>query len=654
MVAWKMKSVPATTSRLVFRCAWVKSVSLSLRLSLEEHILAFLIFLPRGNGLTKGALLLLSMPGPEMSTVVLKFVDDPHRVVDVAVEGLCEMNNGVKRIEDTNVVVASSIDLTKVLLLSGGGAGHEPAHAGFVAKGWLSAAVCGSVFASPPTSHVSSGIEYLANLQGPNGPGILVIIKNYAGDILNFEYAVRQARAQGIQVETVLAADDAAFGTEDVKKRRGVAGCCLLYKILGAAAARGLSLTQLKALADRVSRNMRSIGASLSSCSLPGNPASSVVPYGTVEVGLGIHGEKGLLQIPFQGAAPLTHFLIGILMGKEEVAVPGKVTAIRAGAKALLLVNNLGGTTDLEMSTLAHHALRELAGEHLTVVGVHSGRHMTSLDMHGFSLTLLIVEDEDDLQYMLNTNALQKPLMNFHAPQWSCATAPGPLTALQLARREAEAARRAAATPTSSPLYVATLRVFEKLFGTEAYFNGLDAEVGDGDLGSGVHRSAVAVLELLPYLPWEADVRRTFTLMSKAVADTFAGTSGPLYGALLLGGGEGAAQALRGGSAVDAVRAGIAQGSHSVQELGGARQGDRTMVDVLEGMRTCPTVATAATMPELLKACYEAARAAADATMMLPAKFGRSRYMEGKEIGKKDPGAELVVAWVEALAFESS
>lgn len=592
-------------------------------------------------------------------SVVPKFIDDATTVVDVAVDGLCELNNRVKKIENTNVVVASEVDPSKVLLLCGGGSGHEPAHAGFVAKGWLSAAVCGSVFASPPTAHVSAGIEYLAKLQGKNGPGILVIIKNYAGDILNFEYAVRQARAQGIQVETVLSADDAVFGTQDVRKRRGVAGCCVLYKILGAAAQRGLSLTQLKALAERVSGNMRSIGASLSSCSLPGNPPSSVLPEGTVEVGLGIHGEKGLLQLPFGGAAALTKLVVATLLGRGEGAVPGHTrptTPIPAGVKALLLVNNLGATTDLEMSTIAHHALHALADAGVTVVGVHSGRHMTALDMHGFSLTVLVVADEGDLEYMLNTNALQKPFMNFHAPQWSNATVPGPLTALQLAKQEAAAAGRPPASPSSSRLCAATKQLFERLVTMEAHFNALDAEVGDGDLGSGVHRSAVAVLEMLPYLPWEADVQRTFTLISKAVADACAGTSGPLYGALLIGGGSGAARVLKaqqhsgGASAVDAVRAAIQQASHDVQELGGARKGDRTMVDVLEGMCESPEVAAAASMPELLQACHRAARAAADATAMMPAKFGRSRYMEGKEIGKKDPGAELVVTWLEALA----
>ncbi|KAG5484176.1 hypothetical protein CUR178_07330 [Leishmania enriettii] len=394
----------------------------------------------------------------EMTAVVPKCIDEATSVMEVALDAVCEMSSGVKKIERTAVIVASCVDSTKVLLLCGGGSVHEPAHAGLVARGWQRGAVCGSVFGSPPTAHVSAGIDSLANLQGPNGPGILVIITNCTCNILSFEYAVLQARARGIQVETALAADDAFFGTEYAKNCRGFAGCCLLHKILGAAAASVLSLAQLKELFDRVSRNMRSIGASLSSCLLPGSPASSVLPPGTVDVGLGLHGEISLLQIPFEGAAPLTHLLVGIPMGKGEVPVRGKTTAINAGSIALLLVNNLGSTTDLEMSILSYHALRKCATAHATIVGVHSERHMTLLDMHSFSLTLLVVEDEADLKDVLNTDALQGPLMKFHSPQLPGLTVPGPLTALQLARREAEAAGRVVAAPTTSPLCTASSR----------------------------------------------------------------------------------------------------------------------------------------------------------------------------------------------------
>lgn len=580
-----------------------------------------------------------------------KFIDDPNGVVDAAVDGLCMANPTCQRIANTNVVVSSVVDPTKVLLLCGGGSGHEPAHAGFVGQGWLSAAVCGSVFASPPTSHVSAGIEYLAKQQGPDGPGILVIIKNYAGDVLNFEFAVRQAQAHGIRVESVLAADDAVFGVGDLSRRRGLAGTCLLYKILGVAAARGQSLAQLKALAERITRRTRSIGASLSSCSLPGCPPSSVLPAGVVEVGLGIHGEKGLVQEPFRGAAALSAQLIDTLIKPPDTTDP-----LPTSMKCLLLVNNLGATTELEMSILTKHALLRLAAAGYTVIGVHVGRHMTSLEMHGFSLTLLAVEDEGDVDYMLHTVDVQKGLMNFHAPQMDPRQQPGPLTALQLALQQRGSSGSPPEQQHSSGGLAESLRIlFEKLVTMESHFNALDAEVGDGDLGSGVHRAATTVLELLPFLPWDS-VARSFALLGKAVADSCAGTSGPLYGVLLIGGGLAAGAVLEDSglsgeaAVVTAIRAAIAAGSDDVQKLGGARRGDRTMVDVLEALRHSPAVQEAVTVAALLTACRTVARQAADETAMLPAKFGRSRYMGGKEVSKKDPGAELIAYWLEVLS----
>ncbi|EPY23688.1 dihydroxyacetone kinase, partial [Strigomonas culicis] len=370
--------------------------------------------------------------------------------------------------------------------MSGGGSGHEPAHAGFVADGWLSAAVCGSVFASPPTAHVSAAIAYLAQAQGAHGPGILIVVKNYAGDHLNFEYAARQARAQGVRVETVLAADDAVFGTKDTDKRRGIAGCCLLYKILGAAASQGRGLDELTALAARVCLNMRTVGAALSSCALPGGPPSSSLPHGCVEIGLGIHGERGLAQVPFAGAAALTRDLIDALLngyGEHRAAT----TPLARGLRALLLVNNLGATTDMELHLIASHALRHLADAGIVVVGVSCGRYMTALDMHGLSITLLVVAEDADLDFMLRTDALQKPLMNFDAPQAPLSLVPGPLTALQLAQQAA--ADRAGAAAPSGELATTTRFVFERLAAMESVLNALDADVGDGDLGSGVRRA---------------------------------------------------------------------------------------------------------------------------------------------------------------------
>lgn len=572
-----------------------------------------------------------------MSTdVVPKFIDDPNTVVEDALTGLSRLTYHCQRIENTNVIVRAEIDPTKVQVVCGGGSGHEPAHAFFVQRGWLSAAVCGSVYASPPTAHVTAAIENLAQRQDERGAGILLVIKNYAGDVLNFEYAARLAREKGIRVETVLAADDAVFGVDDTGKRRGIAGTCLLYKILGGAAERGLNLIQLKTLAERISSNMRSIGAALSSCALPGCPASSAVPAGTVEIGLGIHGEKGLRQVPYTTAKDLVHEMLRTITADPPLPPHPKV---------LLLVNNLGATTELEMSIVAHHALLYLEEVcKVTVAGVNVGRHMTALDMHGFSLTVLSVANEDDLELMLHTREFQAPLMNFHTPLSTVRQAPGPQTALQLAR---------AAQPepcTDGALYAALHHLFTKLLDTEAEFNALDAAVGDGDLGNGVHRSAAAALELLPHLPLETDVAASFRLLSKAVADSCAGTSGPLYGALLLAGGRAAGEALAGGgSSAEALRAAVKAAAADVCALGGARRGDRTMADVLIALAESPQVAAAGSAAEVLAAGLAVAQEAAAAVAQMPAKFGRSRYMQGKEIGLPDPGCELIVRWLKLL-----
>ncbi|RNF26626.1 dihydroxyacetone kinase 1-like protein [Trypanosoma conorhini] len=579
--------------------------------------------------------------------VTKKFIDNPDTAVDTAVTALCTARPDLQVIENTHVVVKREIDPTKVLLISGGGAGHEPAHVGFVDSGWLSAAVSGDVFASPPSIHVTAAIDYLHGKQGPNGPGILVVVKNYLGDILNFQFAVHEAQERGINVEMVMAADDACFGVHDVTRRRGIAGTILLYKILGASAVRGADMAALKQLAGRISSGMRSIGASLSSCSLPGSEPLSVVPDGFVEVGLGIHGEKGLYQMPFKGAKALVSHLLGILLAggeKRDTHAQGDTSKDWAGAKVALLVNNLGSTTDIEMKILARYALEQLREAGMNVVGVSVGRYMTALEMHGFSFTLLRFSNHDDIAFLFEQQ--QASLMPFTVPQFSLVPAPGPRTALQLARQEQ------CGTQCRGDLGRALEAVFQVLKGSEEYLNKLDAAVGDGDIGSGTKRAALGALELIPHLPLQTNVGKSFALLAKMVADAFGGSSGPLYGAFLLAAGAAASETMRvdGASSVDAIRAGLRAGSANIQRIARSKKGERTMVDVLEALNESPRVNAATSVQELARACAEVAKRAAAETALLPAKHGRSRYLQGKEVGQQDPGAELVVLWVEAAA----
>ncbi|ORC92123.1 dihydroxyacetone kinase 1-like [Trypanosoma theileri] len=568
-----------------------------------------------------------------------KFIDSADTALDTAIKALCMSKPQLQVIENTHVVVNSQLDPKKVLIVCGGGAGHEPSHVGYVADGWLSAAVSGGVFASPPYAHVRAAINYLYEKQGPNGPGILIVVKNYFGDILNFEFAVQEARGRGISVAMVLSADDACFGVDDITRRRGIAGTVLLNKILCTAAQKGESLTALQELAGRISAGIRSIGASLSSCSLPGAAPTATIPVGSVEVGLGIHGEKGLYQQPFKGAKELVTHLLDILLGSGDQKQSWK------GAEVALVVNNLGSTTDLEMGILSYHALQYLSEAGVNVVGISVGRYMTALEMHGFSLTILRFSNHDDIKYLFGES--QSSLMPFNVPKLTVTYVPGPSTALQIAQKEGKYKSH----PAGLMNQVAEA-IFQSLKGSENYLNALDAAVGDGDLGSGIKRAALKVLELLPYLPWEEDVGKTFSLLAEAVADACGGTSGPLCGAFLLGIGTAVSEEMKKGEvhAVELIRKGLKGGSASVQRLGRAKRGDRTMVDVLEEINMSPAVTSATSLQDLAVACVEAAKKGAAATAQLPAKHGRSRYMQGKEIGRQDPGAELVVLWVESAA----
>ncbi|KEG12353.1 dihydroxyacetone kinase 1-like [Trypanosoma grayi] len=573
-----------------------------------------------------------------------KFIDCPDTAVDTAVKGLCVANPNLRVIENTHVVVNTELDPTKVLVMCGGGSGHEPAHVGFVAGGWLSAAVCGGVFASPPSAHVSAAINYLCERQGPNGPGILVVVKNYLGDILNFEFAVKEMKERGARIETILVADDVCFGVHDVSRRRGIAGAELLIKLVCAAAQKGASLSEVKEMASRISTGLRSLGATLSSCSLPGSKPITTVREGHVAVGLGIHGEKCLYEIPFEGAEPLVRHLMKIILAGGEKENSTEDSVEWKGSKVALMVNNMGSATDLEMGTVTLHALQYLHQAGIDVAGVSMGRYMTSLEMHGISLTVLRFSNPDDISYLFSRE--QAPLMPFTIPNLASPPIPGPPSALQMAQKEK------CGLQGDSVVRRVVEKIFQKIESSEDYLNSLDAAVGDGDLGSGMRRASTASLEMLPHLPWEKNLIKTLTLLAKSVADACGGTSGPLYGAFLLGAGASAAEAMSGANntAVDLIRAALKGGSAEVQRIGRAKRGERTMVDVLEAINSCPQVQAATSVEALLRECVKAAKSGAEAAKHMPAKHGRSRYMEGKEVGHPDPGAELTALCVETAA----
>ncbi|MDR3078211.1 MAG: dihydroxyacetone kinase subunit DhaK, partial [Planctomycetota bacterium] len=270
----------------------------------------------------------------------------------------------------------------KVALLSGGGSGHEPAHAGYVGYGMLDAAVAGNVFASPNPEQVQAALSSLKNRAG-----ILMIIKNYSGDIMNFGIAADMAADEGIAVDKVIVNDDVALaGRDQADWRRGIAGTVLVHKVAGAAAEKGLPLAEVKRLAEKTVAGMGSMGAALTPCLVPaaGKPGF-VLGENEMEIGLGIHGEAGARKSAILPADTLAEELFGKIVAD---------VGLKKGERAALLVNGLGGTPPMELYILARKAHHLAKAMGLTIAYSLTGNFMTSLEMAGASITLLRLDPE--------------------------------------------------------------------------------------------------------------------------------------------------------------------------------------------------------------------------------------------------------------------
>ncbi|KNH34194.1 MULTISPECIES: dihydroxyacetone kinase subunit DhaK [Exiguobacterium] len=306
-----------------------------------------------------------------------KLMKDSNRFVSDMVDGLVLAHPDLyKKVEGVNVV-ARKVPLDgKVGLVSGGGSGHEPAHAGFVGDGMLAAAVCGEVFTSPTPDMVLEGIK-----AAHGGKGVLLVVKNYSGDVMNFDMAKELAELEDIEVDTVVVNDDIAIKKEE--DRRGVAGTVFVHKIAGAAAADGKSLSEVKAVAEKVIQGVRSIGMALSPCYMPesGKPGFELHDD-EMEIGIGIHGEKGLER----KAVASVDAIVKELLDRLTKEVPDKKVAV--------MVNGMGGTPESELYITYKYVAEELQAHGYEIARSFVGNYMTSLEMHGFSITLLPVDDE--------------------------------------------------------------------------------------------------------------------------------------------------------------------------------------------------------------------------------------------------------------------
>lgn len=552
-----------------------------------------------------------------------KLINDPRDVVVDSLRGLVRMNPGLRLLEGSRTVVAAGASERRlVAVLSGGGAGHEPAHAGYVGAGMLTGAVSGEVFTSPSVDDILAGIRAV-----DSGDGVLLIVKSYTGDRLNFGLAAELARADGIDVRMVMVADDVALaGSEDHAGHRGLAGTVLVHKIAGAAAAGGRDLESVTRAAQSAADSLATMGVALGSCTVPaaGSP-SFELGEDEVEWGLGIHGEQGVERSTLASATDTVDRLLSACLSAGRIPDAGRVA---------LLVNNLGGSSAMEVSLLADVALTWLQARGLDVVRAWSGTFLTAMEMEGVSLSLLAV-DEDTV------NLLDAPAQTSAWPALSGRVNAEPF----LAAPTAEVPGLEGPVLGGSGLTVLE-SVLQALQEAEPQLTAMDQQVGDGDLGHSLDRGARAVLQERAGLPCRPDLllRRVSALARKSIG----GTSGPLYAVFLLKASE-ALAGIESPRSADWAEA-LAAGQQGIQNLGGARPGDRTMLDALAPAAEAFAGAGSAPLPAALRAAADAARAGAEDTADMAPRRGRSSYAGDRVKGYVDPGAWAVYLWLDAAA----
>ena len=322
-----------------------------------------------------------------------KIINKPENVVTEMLDGLAYVHSDlVHRIEGVDIVARNEQTTGQVGLISGGGSGHEPAHAGFVGDGMLSAAIAGAVFTSPTPDQILEAIK-----EADQGAGVFMVVKNYSGDIMNFEMAQELAEMEGIEVASIVVDDDIAVENSlYTQGRRGVAGTIFVHKILGHAAREGKSLAEIKDLADKIVPNIHTIGLALSGATVPevGKPGF-VLAEDEIEYGIGIHGEPGYRKESMQPSRQLAEELTGKLLEAFEA---------KAGERYALLINGMGATPLMEQYVFANDVASILGDAGLDVVYRKLGNYMTSIDMAGLSLTLMKIENDAWLE------ALESPV----------------------------------------------------------------------------------------------------------------------------------------------------------------------------------------------------------------------------------------------------
>ncbi|KAF2817541.1 dihydroxyacetone kinase-like protein [Mytilinidion resinicola] len=570
------------------------------------------------------------------------FLTDPTHLVATALHA-CTLTNPSLALDAANKTVyrrpSSTPSTPTVSVISGGGSGHEPSFASFVGRGLLAAAVAGTIFASPSAEQVRRCISRRVESE----QGVLVVVMNYTGDVLNFGMAVEKANAAGVRVEMVVVGDDVGVGRKVGGKvgRRGIAGTVLVQKIAGALAAQGAGLEEVYQAAKLVAGNLVSIGASLSHVHVPGRSVAEAgeedLKEGEVEIGMGIHNEPGSERraetLPELVKTMLAHMLDAEDEDRSFLQIP-------EGEETVLLVNNLGGVSPLELGGIVNEVVEQLAKDwKIRPVRILSGTYMTSLNGLGFSISLLKIRDTGLGNGKSMLELLDAPT---EATGWSAAVSPETWNANSTATRGEDDGDSDDFQPSNLRLDPVLAKkvvtsALEKVIAAEPDVTNYDTIVGDGDCGIGLKRGAEAILKMLERAKKTDDAALFLHNIIQVVETSMDGTSGAIYAIFL----NALAHGLRVQSPsspapvdVQIWSKALESSLEALNKYTPARPGDRTLIDALY-----PFVGTLSKTGDI-KSSAQAAEAGAKGTRGMRASLGRTVYVGGEGWqGVPDPGA---------------
>lgn len=580
------------------------------------------------------------------------FLNSKESIIRDSLEGQCLCNPDIIYYPQYNIVIDKrQLEITdQVRLVCGGGSGHEPAHGGYVLNGMLTCAVCGDIFSSPSCANIIKAIEKIYN-----DNGVIIIVKNYMGDIINFSLACELFKSQNKKVEMVIVDDDISLTNlnkpldkdNNFNKRRGLCGTVLLYKILGNLARGKKTFEEILTFAKNLIPSFYTVGVSLTTCIPPSSHISKndLIVEGEFELGLGIHGEKGKERYKYEKVDEIIKiifdkcFLTNI---KKEVLDNMK--------DIVIIINNLGSLTPIEMNIIVKsliNYIKNTSEKKFSLPRIIFGTLMTSLDMKGFSLTICNLNEN---KYLLENVAsildgIDSPV---NVPSLLWGVIKSPLDQLDSAYKcqilfDKGNTNKEVQKDENSKTKKILKELFELLLTKKDFLNDLDKKVGDGDIGTGLFNAIKKAKENYIFDNYEKNLKNSIYKLGEYIGTGFGGTSGPLYMSFLMRV-SAFLKEEENENNFENICKGLNEGVKMIMNVGKAKVGDRTMLDYLvpisEGFLKCKSI------EEIKKFFQDNRNGLLENVKKLKSNVGRSSYLDGKEIGNDEPGCVLVDLWL--------